>query len=94
MFVVISSISIPQQCEWPEWTEDDLRNARVTVFLDSKLRTSVDDCDGIIFDSLSKQHLNKDNVRIKSKSRITDPALVRVERKGLKYPVLYIFHVY
>ncbi|XP_065197736.1 uncharacterized protein LOC135829261 [Sycon ciliatum] len=64
-----------------EWTEDDLRNARVTVFMDSKLRTSAD-CDGIILDSLSKQHFNETNIRIKSTSRRSDPALTRVEGKG------------
>ncbi|XP_065198243.1 streptococcal hemagglutinin-like [Sycon ciliatum] len=63
------------------WTKDDLRNARVTVFVDSKLRTSAD-CDGIILDSLSKQHFNETNIRIKSTSRRSDPALTSVEGKG------------
>ncbi|XP_065198089.1 uncharacterized protein LOC135829618 [Sycon ciliatum] len=65
-----------------EWTEDDLRNARVTVFMDSKLRTSVDDCDRIILDSLSQLHFSETKIKIKSKSRKSDPALTRVEGKG------------
>eukprot|EP00117_Sycon_ciliatum_P033077 scpid98859/ scgid25525/ len=78
----LSGSSTSSDTEGPEWTENDLRNARVTVFMDSKLRTSVDDCDGIILDSLSKQHFNETNIRIKSTSRRSDPALTRVEGKG------------
>ncbi|XP_065198202.1 uncharacterized protein LOC135829740 [Sycon ciliatum] len=49
--------------------------------MDSKFRTFAD-CDGIILDSLSKQHFNETNITIKSKSRRSDPALTRVEGKG------------
>ncbi|XP_065196715.1 uncharacterized protein LOC135828197 isoform X2 [Sycon ciliatum] len=65
-----------------EWTKRDLRKARVTVFMDSKLRTSVDDCDGIILDRLSKQHFNETNIRIEPKPRRSDPALTCVEGKA------------
>ena len=43
----------------------------------------MDDCDGIILDSLSQQLFSETNIRIKSKTRRSDPALIRVEGKGL-----------
>ena len=81
MDVVLSCIFTLQLCIWPEWTEDDLRNARVDVYVDSKLRKSVRGFDGIILDSLSKQHFNETNVMIRSKSRRSDPPLTHVEGK-------------
>eukprot|EP00117_Sycon_ciliatum_P047353 scpid102029/ scgid3212/ len=65
-----------------EWTEDDLRNARVDVYVDSKLRKSVRGFDGIILDSLSMQHFNETNVMIRSKSRRSGPPRTHVEARG------------